>query len=1172
MKPSLALLAASCAAVLFFAFPAVAQQTRGTIAGRVTDASGAVVPGASVKAVNTQTGVAVVGKTNSEGSFQLLYLSPGTYDLTVEMTGFKKYERTGITLRVDDELNFPITIQPGQITESVTVSGTAPLLETSVSQGQVVDHRRITELPLAGADAYTLAQLSPGVVNFGVPNHPELAPAVEVVSNIGVNGVPAHNTDFSLDGTPSMWGQNASFVPPADMISEFKVETTRYDAASQAPGGSVNVALRSGTNGLHGTLWETNSNQHLEGLDFFQRRQLYNLATGPVNKGKIDAVNPHFVINHFSATLGGPVVIPKVYNGRNRTFWMYGFEGLIRPSEERGDYYHTVPTLAERTGDFSQLLAGGAQYQIYNPYSTVPAGNGRFSRQPLPGNILPTSLLNPTAQKLMQYYPAPNTAGLIDGEQNYFNPLSSYNQYYSHTIRIDHNFGDKNRMFGRYNEAHQLFDSGETLPNISNGNHRNRYDKGVGLDDVYIASPQFLVDMRYSMTRFNQVTSPFGLGFNLAGAGFSPTLLSQISAPGMTFPQISIDGNAYAQLGNSYPSGTYQIYHILGVDFTRMAGKHTIRFGVEYRLYRAFNNTYTDQTPAINFGTEWTVGPLDNSPAAPIGQGLASFMLGLPTGGTGQVNASYAEQSTLTAGYIQDEFKVTSRLTLNFGLRYEYETAPTERYNRSVLGFDFTTPNPIQAQAQANYALNPIPQIPVSSFQALGGLTFAGANGGPRSLWQTDNNDFAPRLGLAYQLPHNFVIRAGYGIYYITNGIDRLGVNQAGFTQATNLIPSLDNGQTYVATLTNPFPNGYQQPLGATAGLSSNVGRAVSFFEPTRPHPYAQHVSFGIQKQISNQTIVEVSYVGTGASRLDITRQIDPVPAQYLSTSPVRDQPVINFLTAAVPNPFYPLLPGTGLSGKNTTTAQLLHPYPQFTGITAAVPAGYSWYHSLQVRAERRFHNGFTIQGNYTFSKYLAADSYLNPTDANPTYAISEEDCTHRFTATGLWELPFGTGRKFGATMNRVPRFLVSGWQLQATYEAQSGFPLGGSGGWGDVLYYGNPANIALPVGQRSTSEWFNTANFDRLPANQLLDNIRTFPLRMANLRAQGVNLWNASVLRDFQIREGKTLEFRSEWLNATNHSFFAAPNLNPTAAAFGDITATNGFPRQIYFALKLLF
>jgi hypothetical protein len=1137
---------------------ASAQEFRGKIDGRVTDASGAAVPGVEVKATNTQTNVTITGVTNAEGNFDIPYLSPGTYDLSAEHAGFKKYLRNAIELQVDGELTFEIKLEIGQVTQSVTVTGAPPLLETSPSYGQVVDNKHITDLPLTGSSAYVVIQLAAGVTNLTAPNHPTLAPAVEVLSQFNLDGLPEYSTEFSIDGGVAMWNAQAGFQPPEMDVAEIKTETTRLDATTRAPGGNINVALRSGTNKLHGSLWEKWSDQKFESLDLFQRQAI---AAGQ----SLATAQQPFIYNGFGGTINGPVVLPKIYDGRNKTFWSFAFEGLARPiGNGAGDY--TVPTAAERQGNFSALLALGSQYQIYDPTTTVPASGGTFSRSPITGNII-TAPLNTTAVKLLPYWPLPNIPGQSNGENNYYSNPPTYNWYTSATGRVEHNLSSKHRIFGRYDRSYNLFNSGENIPTQALGSHRNRFQHGFGFDDVYIINSQSMVNFRYSLSRFVQTYIPYAAGFDLGGAGFSSSLTSILDPAGITFPGIA--PSSYTTLGNTYASGTYTTYNIWAVDYGRMSGKHNLHLGGEYRLHRASATNETDNTPLINFGTTYTNGPLNTAAAAPIGQDLASFLYGIPTGGTGQINASYAEQSTYVAVYAQDTFKVSPRLTLDLGLRYEYETAPTERYNRTVLGFNFTVANPIQAQAQANYALNPISQVPVSSFQVPGGLTFAGVSGNTRTLWQPDQDNFAPRVGLAYRLPHTSVLRLGYGLFYFGNGADRLpGLTQSGFTATTTLTPSLNNGQTFVATLQNPFPNGYLQPSGASQGLSTFVGSGVSFNNPTRPHGYAQRFNGSLQKQMFNM-VFEVAYNGTEASRLDVSKSWDYVPAQYLSTTGARDQTTINALTAAVTNPFYPLLPGTGLSGKTTTVAQLLMKYPEFTSVTSTIQNGYSWYHALEVSAERRMGNGFTVQANWTWSKWMQATSYMNAVDAGPYYAVSPQDISQRFVGSGIYELPFGNGRKFASNWKGVPGYLVSGWQVAAVYQGQGGFPLA----WGNVLFTGTDLHqIELPLSQRNTQKWFNTSVFATASNQQLADNIRTFPLYLTSARKQGLNVWDASVLRNFRIKEGLVLQFRAEAVDAAGHTFFAAPNLTPTSSAFGTITSDNGYPRQIYFTMKLIF
>jgi len=1145
-----------------------AQEGRGRVVGRVTDPSNLVAPKVAIQLIHVETEVVLTAVTNEHGAFDILYVPPGRYRLVAELQGFKRYTREGIEVRVDDVVTADFSLEPGQVTESITVTAETPLLETSTSLGQVVDTQQITELPLAGTNPYTLTALTAGVQPFAVPNHPSLAPAVEVVSNFSVGGSAAGLTDFSLDGAPSMWGRNASFVPPPDLINEFKVETARYDAGGRSPGGSVNVALKSGTNALHGSLAERHNNNKLMGIDFFQRRFLYDPSTGPVTEEKKKSVSPQHVINHFSATASGPVILPGIYKGRSRTFWIYGFEGLQRPSQERGDYYHTVPTLRQRTGDFSELLAVGARYQIYDPATVRPAAtSGRFTRDPFPGNVIPRNRLDPVGQGLLKYWPEPNLPGTADFQNNFWGTLKSFNGYFSHLARVDHTLSPNNRMFVRYSQSHQEFDAGKTLPSIATGYRRDRYSKGAGLDFVSVITPRLLLNFRYSLSRFIETFQPDGSGFDLAAAGFSQRLVREISPQGLTFPQLVVD--SFETLGTHFPSGTFGTYHSWALDFSRPAGNHTVRFGADLRVYFEHDRSFSYNTPQLNFSTNWTRGPLDNAAAAPIGQGMASFLLGLPTGGRAQVNDSYAQKSGFSAGFIQDDWRVTPRLTFNAGLRYEFETAPTERFNRSVRGFDFATLNPVHAAALANYAASPIPEVPVSQFRAVGGLLFAGVGGQPRAIWDTDHKNFAPRVGLAWRFRRDMVLRAGYGLYYITAGVDRIDVNQAGYTQQTSLVASLDNGQTFLATLANPFPGGYQRPLGSAGGLSTDVGRSVSYFTERRPHGYQQRWSFSLQKQFPRQLLLDTAYVGSRGTKLEATRQKNPVPREYLSTLPVRDQPVINFLTAQVNNPFYPMLVGTDISGRTVQRSQLLKPYPHFNGISTAEQVGYSWYHSLQARVERRMRGGVLGNANYTWSKFMGATSFLNPTDPMPEKVISNLDRQHRFTTALIWQLPVGRGRRFGAGWRGVKDGIAGGWRLSAIYQANSGPAIG----FGNIIFYGNLHDIVLPPGERRVDRWFNTdAGFERDSGRQLAQNIRAFPSRLTGVRANGNNIWNWSASKSFRIVEKARLEFRCDWLNATNHSHLAAPNASPTSTAFGTVTGTTGYPRQIYFWAKLTF
>jgi len=475
----------------------------------------------------------------------------------------------------------------------------------------------------------------------------------------------------------------------------------------------------------------------------------------------------------------------------------------------------------------------------------------------------------------------------------------------------------------------------------------------------------------------------------------------------------------------------------------------------------------------------------------------------------------------------------------------------------------------VQAAAAAAYARSPIPEVPVAQFRTIGGLTYVNRDGRPRGVFATPKNSFSPRFGFAWQAGQRMVVRGGYGIFREPIGVDREGFSQPGFSVRTNLIPSIDNGQSFQATLRNPFPGGLQQP--APVGITTFVGRGVSFAPEFRPSPYQQRWSLSIQRQLPARMLGEVSYVGSRGTRLGTTRQFDAIPRQYYSTSPERDQAVIDYMGAAVNNPFFglPEFAGSGLTGRTVGRGQLTRPYPHFTSLTAADHVGYSWYHSLQTRFEKRFSRGFTLNSTYTFSKLMEATGFLNDTDPVPEAVISDSDRPHRFTAGGVWELPVGRGRALGSNFNRALDAVLGGWQVQAIYQAQSGQALG----FGNIIYRGDIHGIVLPRNERTLDRWFNTdAPFERNPARQLAWNIRTFPSRLTGLRGPGDNYWDASLAKVFTITERMRLQLRTNWEGAMNTPQFANPNTGVTNTLFGTITATRGEARRVYVGAKLMF
>jgi hypothetical protein len=540
------------------------------------------------------------------------------------------------------------------------------------------------------------------------------------------------------------------------------------------------------------------------------------------------------------------------------------------------------------------------------------------------------------------------------------------------------------------------------------------------------------------------------------------------------------------------------------------------------------------------------------------------MLLGVP-GGQMTRSASYAIQSKFMALYLHDDFKITPRFTMNLGLRYEREWPITERYDRLVAGFAFDTPNPVDAQARANYARNPIPELPVDQFRAMGGLTFANSGGEPRSPFNGESNNFMPRIGFAWTLTPKTVIRAGYGMFYDLIGINRSAALQTGFNQTTPIQASLDSGLTYVATNANPFPNGLLPPLGAEGGLSTNLGQNIEFYNRSRKHGYSQRFSFGLQQQVGS-FLAEASYVGNRGTRLGVDRQLNNIPEQYLSTSPFRDQATIDYLGQAFPNPFRGTNP---IYGANISRGNLLRPYPQFGNITVEEPIGYNWYHSLQIRSEKRFSQGYTFQLAYTWSKLMEAVEFLNPTDPMPYEVISGMDRPHRLAISGIYELPFGKGRRFANSLPGAVDLFTGGWQLNGIITWQSGQALN----FGNVIFTGDIKDIPLPSSQRNADRWFNTeAGFNRVNNQQLASNLRTFPLRFSGIRGDAQNRWDISALKNFTITERWRAQFRAECFNALNHTNLNNPNTAPTNTAFGTITGTSSQARTFQFALKVEF
>ncbi len=1146
---------------------AFAQDARGTILGRVTDATGANIPNAPVKALNSATGVTLSATSNADGNFLLPYLLPGKYSLSVELSGFKKFVQNAIEVRIGDQVELKIALSVGDVKETLEVSAATPLLNTADSNlGQVVDERRITELPSFAGNAMDLVHLAPGTVN-GTNLRLRKAPFNSAPSQFSTDGSANNQNEFQIDGISNTYSDGTqprvAFSPPQFSLSEFKIQTAAFDAAvGHTMGSVVNVSTKGGTNNLHGELHWWFRNKAFDTPTIFQNRSGQSPA--------------QYTDNRYGFSAGSPIIIPKLYNGKNKTFWFFGYEGN-KFQDPGNQAVSTVPTDKVRNGDLSDYLKLGANYQIYDPASTVLQPNGQFTRSPFVGNIIPANRLNPISQAILKSWPTPNQAGTSDFRNNFFRSSKALEEYWTTIGRIDHTFSEKHRIFVRWQRDYWQEDKNRFLSANDNvtGVVLNRINRGIAFDDVYVFSPSLLMNFRYGLTAQEFPERRVSKGFDLSSLGFSSALTSLIPKDLATFPRVNV--NPFTALSN-WESGdglTSSVTNHFNLNFTKLLGKHNMRFGVDYRVYREFRNRYmNDISPNLNFAATYTSA--SNVAAAPqLGGEIASFLLGVP-GGNMDRTASYAEQDKYWAGYFQDDYKLSRRLTLNLGLRYEYETPITERFDRAVTAFAFGVSNPIEAQAKANYAKQPIPELPPDQFTAKGGLTFANVGGNSRSYYNAPRTNFQPRIGLAYQLNPKTIIRAGYGTFFGSIGVNYTNTVQTGFSQSTPIQASLDNGLTYQATLANPFPAGLIAPAGSSNGLRTNLGQNIEVFDSSRKAPYAQRWSFGFQRELVQKFVLEMSYVGNRATRLPVFRDLNALPNQYLSTSAVRDQTTINYLAATVANPFRGL---DSVSGANITRTQLLRPYPQFGNVNQLQPIGYSWYHSLQSRLERRFAQGFTIQLSHTWSKSMQATEFLNTGDPRPSEVVSDLNRTHAWRSSGIYELPFGRGRHYGASMNRFADAIVGGWQLNGVWQNQSGAPLA----FGNRIFNGDLSQVLLPVNERSVDRWLRVVpsstnpnavvpyGFNSISGQQLASNLRKLPVRFAGITGPGQSRWDFSAIKNFKLNERFVTQFRAEVFNAMNHPNLGNPTLDPTSASYGIITSQDS-PRSWQFALRISF
>ncbi len=1191
------------AALVMLPTAVLAQETRGTISGTVTDSQGAAVPKVKIVATEMHTGTKTSSVTGDSGAYTIPFLPAGEYRIGAESIGFKTAVRQGITLDSGGHPVVDIRLEVGTASESVSVTADVPLIESAnASVGQTVTTREVEELPVNGRGPIILENLAMGVIPTGAEpgvNRPADTGAQEAVS---MGGAPQGTNASLLNGSPnSTWNNILAYSPPQDAVIQVRANSFESDAAyGHTGGGVVNMITKSGTNALHGSLWEFNQTSFLNANGFFTNRSGVPRAA--------------YRYNEYGLVVGGPVLLPKLYNGRNKMFWLFSYEGekeslpASAPSSTSNPaLYATVPTQAERNGDFSALLKAGSIYQLYDPNTGVLNGTA-VTRQPFAGNVIPASRINPVSQALLRYFPLPNAAGSANGFGNYTIDTVNPDGYDGEMGRLDYNISDNHRISLDAHHSYWNQSKNNYFNNIANGYNLYRVNQGAALDDVYTINPTTVLDLRGSWMRFIQVTGPPSVGFDLTSIGLPSAFANAVETrqlPYIVFTAAGVSNGGESSFQNLGYSGdasdTYDAFQLFGT-LLKIHGNHTLKVGADIRQYRW--SDYSNTTPSGSFtftNNSWTNGPSSTSAAAPLGQDFAAFLLGLPNSGSVPYNAQSTVQSKYFSWFVQDDWRARSNLTLNLGLRWEHETPTTERYNRATDGFDPTAVNSASNAAAAAYAANPVlaAYLPANQFKALGGLTFASASN--PNLYRTPSSIFSPRVGAAWtpaRLGGKTVLRAGFGIFvfpieilgngentWVAGGAPTSVLNQQGFSQTTTYTSSNNNNLSPANTLSNPFPGGLAAPTGSAGGASTFLGQAISFLSPTMRNPYSMRWNFGIERQLPGQVVVEVAYIGNHAVHLPVATTLNYIPRQYLSPSIVRDaadNAVINFLSGTVASPLKGLLPNGGsLNGATVAAQQLLLPYPQFpvNGVTYQENgAGSSGYQSLNIRVQKRMSNGLTLIDNFIWNRLTETRTYLNPSDPAPEKRVSADSRPLREVLAAVYELPIGRGRKV-EFKSKILNSTIGGWVINGNMVFQSGPPLAFTT---YIPYNGLPIDLN---GHQPNGQALNPAAFPGCPAYspsssacsstiQPADNIRTFDTLFNNLRRDPTKNLDASLLKKFVFSEdGKRyLQFRFEAFNVTNRVTFAAPQLSPTNALFGQISTQANPARTIQTGLRLVW
>jgi hypothetical protein len=1153
-----------------------AQEFRATVKGTVIDTSKGALPGALVSVQNADTNEVATATTNAEGNYTVPFLRPGNYNLTVELTGFQKYTRTGMRLEVGQTATINVELGVG-LTENISVSAETPLLETSkADRGTVIDSARIAELPLQSRSPMALAVLVAGVTYNAQAVY--LRPFDNgALADWSMNGGVNRNNEFLLDGAPNnanQGGNNIAYVPPAEAVQEMKISTNSYDAQyGRTAGGVVNMSLKSGTNAFHGV-----------GYDFMRRKAL---AANSFLLNSRQSPKTDQYIDQYGFSVDGPII-------KNKTFFLLTGEKYREGTP--APLFSTVPTQAMKNGDFSGLVdAQGRQIVIYDPLTGRNDANGNWIRDPFPGNRIPADRINHTARAIMQYYPEPNTttAGVAPWQQN-LGWAEHFNKdlFWNWVGKVDHNLTSKDRMFFRWgeNERNEIGNRGNAIrsgPGQAGQLPLWRANRALVGDWVHVFGAGTVFNLRASYTYFLEWSySEDGLGFD-ATEFWPSSLVSQFpsQAIGGIFPVVNIDQFATLSRGSS-PNRNRNYSVQPNISMTR--GAHNIRSGLDLRWTNVYNENYNNSGGNISFTRQFTRSTI-NSTSELEGNAFASFLLGAPNSGNVDVNPAPHYKWFFLAPWIQDDWRVNNKLTVNLGFRWDVNGSVKEEDNMLNYAFDPTIVNPVSSRVGQ---------------QVMGGIRFAGVNGAPDRPWKLDKDNWQGRVGMAYSINEKTVLRAGYGKYFLNPTGQG---NNSGFANSTAVISSLDGGRTPTYVLSNPWPTGIQAAPGSSRGAETFLGRNMTFSNPDFVVPYVHQYSAGVQRELPWRVSLEVTYAGSRSYDLETGfNGFNEPSAAFQAQCDVTLGGSRAYCDELLPNPYFNVAGFEGTTRYTNPTLsrfELNRPFPGFSGCNVGTTdncftrnqnnIGTLTYDSAQFVANKRWAKGVTINASYTWvPRWNEIGGYVDGVSGLLNDGPYFSHRKHRVTASGVWEMPWFRGER------SLKGYFLGGWSMAPMLVYQSGQPWDMPGNI-DLAPGITPAQIALEgkkdgqfiygvkpcVGQRQSNGTYALLSVSQAygctePYFLIRENYqrRTAMNRYDEFRRPSMWQVDVNFAKMTPITNKVRLQVRLEAFNLFNSPMYDERNYNQTtsSADFGRInrntTGQNNFQRFVQLGFRLIF